>query len=47
MTDEMRVIKYTEEVIEFVRVMIQTSKKVVITKTTEGFLVKAEDIKEV
>lgn len=45
LTDEIRLIKYLDEALEFVKVAVLMSKRVSISKTKDGYLVKAEDIK--
>ena len=47
LVDEIRIIRHLEEAIDFVKVAVLMSKEVTISKTSEGYLVKAKGIREI
>ena len=47
LVDEIRIMKYLDEAIDFVKVAVLISKEVVISKTKDGYIVKAIGMKEI
>jgi hypothetical protein len=47
LVDEIRIMKYLDEAIDFVKVAVLMSKEVVISKTKDGYIVKAIGMREI